>query len=207
MGNQKYINKNSHKMSEEKKQLNIIFVIGGPGSGKGTLCQSLSKKHKFAHYSAGDLLRAEAASGSERGKMIAEIQKEGKLVPSEITVELIKKAIDNDKDAVGFLIDGFPRNIEQAEIFEKGIAMAQAIVNLEADETAMTERILARAATSGRSDDNVEALKKRFATHRESCEPVIAYYEKVGRVKTINANGTVEEVYTQAMTLLELKDN
>jgi len=85
--------------------------------------------------------------------------------------------------------------------------MAQAIVNLEADETAMTERILARAATSGRSDDNVEALKKRFATHRESCEPVIAYYEKVGRVKTINANGTVEEVYTQALTLLELKDN
>jgi UMP-CMP kinase len=136
--------------------------------------------------------------------------------------------IDNDKDATGFLIDGFPRNIEQAEIFEKGIAMAKAIINLEgtfcfvkknkrtivaqrcgvtiADEEAMTKRILARAATSGRSDDNVDALRKRFATHREQCEPVIAYYAKVGRVKTIDANGTVAEVYAQAITQLALND-
>jgi adenylate kinase family enzyme len=145
---------------------NVIFVIGGPGAGKGTMCARLARECNYKHLSAGDLLRIEASSGSERGeessalhifwltfatkkkkkkkkgKEIAEIQRQGKLVPSEITVELLRKAIGSlfphccvllfnicrlapcveaNPDAPGFLIDGFPRNVTQSDMFENGV--------------------------------------------------------------------------------------
>lgn len=183
---------------------NIIFVIGGPGAGKGTVCAKLAEAHGYKHFSAGDLLRAEAKSGTDRGAEIAKLQAEGKLVPSEITVELLQKAVKGAAGAPGYLIDGFPRNVYQADLFETGFQRASAILNLDAAEDVMTARILSRAKTSGRSDDNLAALKKRFATHRENSGPVLAKYEAEGRVLSVDANGTVDEVLQRAETALQL---
>lgn len=98
-----------------------LTQTGGPGAGKGTQCSALAAKHGFAHYSAGDLLRAEVASGSETGNQIKDMLKNGEIVPSEVTIGLLKNAIETTDDCEVFLIDGFPRNIYQGEKFEEEV--------------------------------------------------------------------------------------
>lgn len=94
---------------------------GGPGAGKGTICERIVNKYNYCHLSAGDLLRNEVAKGNERGQMIQEIMTEGKLVPQEITIALLRDAMREHSDTVGFLIDGFPREISQGEQFEREV--------------------------------------------------------------------------------------
>jgi len=111
------LEKKDNGVMPEEKKLHVIFVLGGPGSGKGTQCERIVENFGFTHLSAGDLLRAEIKSGSENGTMIENMIKEGKIVPSEVTVKLLQKAMqesENDK----FLIDGFPRNEENRAAFE-----------------------------------------------------------------------------------------
>lgn len=96
---------------------------GGPGAGKGTICERIVNKYKYCHLSAGDLLRNEVAKGNERGQMIQEIMTEGKLVPQEITIALLRDAMREHSDTVGFLIDGFPREISQGEQFEREVRL------------------------------------------------------------------------------------
>jgi len=103
----------------------IIFFVGGPGAGKGTICARISKKYNYCHLSAGDLLREEVSKGSERGQMIQEIIKEGALVPQDITISLLRDAMREHKDVTGFLIDGFPREISQGEQFEQEVRIAE----------------------------------------------------------------------------------
>lgn len=125
--------------------VSVIFVLGGPGAGKGTQCSALAAKHGFAHYSAGDLLRAEVASGSETGNQIKDMLKNGEIVPSEVTIGLLKNAIETTPDCEVFLIDGFPRNIYQGEKFEEEVTACKGVVFLDADQAVMEERLLTRA--------------------------------------------------------------
>ena len=141
--------------------------MGGPGSGKGTQSLKLAKEYGFVHLSAGDLLREEKNSGSDTAAMINTYIKEGKIVPGEVTVGLMKKAIEkNGLDQKKYLIDGFPRNKENLEIWQRILGEdinVPFILFLEANEDAMIERIIERAKTSGRVDDNMDSLKNALA--------------------------------------------
>ena len=170
---------------------NVFFVLGGPGAGKGTQCSKLVADYGFVHLSAGDLLRAEIASGSEHGSMIQQIIDDGKIVPVAITCGLIKKAMqDNGWASSKFLVDGFPRNEDNRsgwhETMSESVDVAGVLHFACKDEAALTERIMERAQSSGRTDDNMETLQKRLHQYREEQLPVIAGFEAEGKVWTIN---------------------
>ncbi|XP_059598967.1 UMP-CMP kinase 3 isoform X2 [Vitis vinifera] len=176
-----------------EKKVKVVFVLGGPGSGKGTQCANIVKHFGYTHLSAGDLLRAEIKSGSENGNMIQSMIKEGKIVPSEVTIKLLQRAIledSNDK----FLIDGFPRNEENRAAFEAVTKIEpEFVLFFDCSEEEMERRILNR--NQGREDDNVETIRKRFKVFLESSLPVIEYYESKGKVRKIDAAQSIEEVF------------
>jgi len=165
------------------KKVTVVFVLGGPGSGKGTQCTNIVEHFGFTHLSAGDLLRAEIKSGSENGTMIDNMIKEGKIVPSEVTIKLLKEAMiksENDK----FLIDGFPRNEENRAAFENVTKISPAFVLFfDCAEEEMERRLLGR--NQGRVDDNIETIRKRFKVFVESSLPVIEYYSSKDKVKKV----------------------
>lgn len=179
----------------------IVFVLGGPGSGKGTQCSKIVDEFGYVHLSAGDLLREEVARGSEKGQLISEIMKDGRLVPQEITIQLLRDAMRYHKDCPGFLIDGFPREIQQGMQFEKEVVESDFLLFFECSEEVMEERLLKRSEISGRADDNIETIKKRFGTFVEKTLPVIDYYGEHNKVKKIDANRGVNEVFTDVRLL------
>jgi len=188
--------KDSLKAPEEKAK--VFFVLGGPGSGKGTQCERIIVDFGLKHLSVGDLLRAETNSGSELAQEIAGYMSQGQLVPSEVPVKLLKKAIDSAPKGTNFLIDGFPRNQENITEWNKLVGNAvelKKILFFECSFETMEKRILERAKTSGRSDDNLEALKKRFDTYQNETAPVVEEYSKVSMITKINAEQEIDQVY------------
>ncbi|KAJ3237094.1 hypothetical protein HDU81_009974 [Chytriomyces hyalinus] len=182
-------------MARGKAWQNIVFVLGGPGCGKGTQCARIAQEFKYNHLSAGDLLRAEVASGSPRAKELDAIMKEGKIVPMSVTLSLLKEAMENSGEANGFLIDGFPRQLDQAVAFEETIAQCKFVLMFDCPESVLEERLLKRGETSGRADDNLETIKKRFRTFVDTSMPVITHFEKLGRCVKISSVPHPEEVY------------
>ncbi|KAI6249790.1 Uridylate kinase [Erysiphe necator] len=189
----------------------VVFVLGGPGAGKGTQCARLVRDYKFIHLSAGDLLRAEQdREGSEFGDLIKTYIKEGNIVPMEVTIKLLQKAMI---DAVSkcsdgnakFLIDGFPRKMDQALRFEEEICQARIVLFLDCSEEEMQTRVLKRGETSGRTDDNPESIAKRFKTFIETSMPVIDYFKAQNKVVTIDARKSPEDVYKDIQEKLREK--
>lgn len=186
------------------KDAKVVFVIGGPGSGKGTQCEKIVEKYGFCHLSSGDLLRAEVASGSERGKKLTAIMEKGELVPLDTVLELLKEAMQAKAgSSKGFLIDGYPRELEQGTRFEKEVAPAQFVLCFDVEDDTMTKRLLGRAATSGRVDDNEETIKKRLETFHNITQPVIDHYEKENKVRKIKAEGDVDEVFADVVKVFD----
>ncbi|XP_038905437.1 UMP-CMP kinase 3 isoform X1 [Benincasa hispida] len=176
-----------------EKKPTVVFVLGGPGSGKGTQCSNIVEHFGYTHLSAGDLLRAEIKSGSENGTMIQNMIKEGKIVPSEVTIKLLQRAIEESGNE-NFLIDGFPRNEENRAAFEVVTGIEPSVVLFfDCPEEVMEKRLLRR--NEGRVDDNIETIRKRFRVFLESSIPVIQYYESKGKVRKIDAARPVEEVF------------
>ncbi|KAF0305080.1 Adenylate kinase isoenzyme 1 [Amphibalanus amphitrite] len=148
-----------------KSNLPVIFVLGGPGSGKGTQCEKLVAKYGFTHLSSGDLLRAEVESGSDLGKQIKDTMEAGDLVPLETVLRLLREAmITSLETSKGFLIDGYPREVEQAVKFEEQVCPCTLVIYFELSDEVMTQRLMKRGETSGRVDDNEETIKKRLQT-------------------------------------------
>lgn len=152
--------------------------------------------------SAGDLLRAEQdREGSEYGQMIKDYIKNGEIVPMEVTVKLLENAMRDklsEKKSEGkgrFLIDGFPRKMDQAVFFEDSVCLSKCTLFLDCPEDVMNERLLNRGKTSGRSDDNEESIKKRFKTFVETSMPVVDYFESLGKVVKVSAAGDEGQVY------------
>lgn len=188
-------------------EVNVLFVLGGPGSGKGTQCANLVRDYGFVHLSAGDLLRAEQDKpGSEYGDLIRHYIKEGLIVPQEVTIGLLQNAIGEAyaKGARNFLVDGFPRKMDQALSFQNKVARGKAVVYFECPEEVMLKRLLQRGKTSGRADDNVESIRKRFTTFVETSMPVVDYFEDQGRVIKVACSDPVDVVY--ANVVAQLKD-
>ncbi|XP_078721408.1 adenylate kinase isoenzyme 5-like isoform X2 [Lampetra fluviatilis] len=191
-------------MAEKLKNTKIVFVVGGPGSGKGTQCEKIVAKYGYTHLSTGDLLRAEVTSGSERGKHLSDIMQRGELVPLDTVLDMLRDAmIANADKSKGFLIDGYPREVKQGEEFEKKIAQPALLLYVDAGSETMVKRLLKRGETSGRVDDNEETIRKRLGTYYSATEPVIALYEKRGIVRKINAEGSPDEVFAQVCKALD----
>ncbi|XP_043386600.1 adenylate kinase isoenzyme 1 isoform X1 [Chelonia mydas] len=193
------------RMAAEKlKNSKIIFVVGGPGSGKGTQCEKIVQKYGYTHLSTGDLLRAEVNSGSERGKKLSAIMEKGELVPLDTVLDMLRDAMVAKADvSKGFLIDGYPREVKQGVEFEKKIAPPTLLLYVDAGKDTMVKRLLKRGETSGRVDDNEETIKKRLDTYYKATEPVIAFYEKRGIIRKLNAEGSVDDVFIQVCTHLD----
>lgn len=186
-------NKNSGEVSSNQSK--VVYVLGGPGSGKSTQCSKIAKHLGFRHLSAGDLLEAEAESGSNDGKMIREYKKEGKLVPSEIIVKLLQKAMQESQNK-NFVIDGFPRNEENLSAAENILKIEpDAVLVFDCSEEEMTRRILNR--NQGRVDDKIDTIKKRLNVYSESTLPVINYYSSKGKVREIDAGRPIDEVFDE----------
>ncbi|ENN77885.1 hypothetical protein D910_05855 [Dendroctonus ponderosae] len=183
---------------------NVVFVLGGPGAGKGTQCQKIVEHFGYVHLSAGDLLREERNKpGSQYGELIETYIKEGKIVPVEITCSLLERAIE-ESGKKNFLVDGFPRNQNNLDGWNKVMAdkvNLQFVLFFDCPLEICTARILKRGATSGRVDDNIESLKKRFNTYSTETKPIIEHYAKQNLVKTIDATRPAEEVYKEVESL------
>ncbi|KAJ2523188.1 bifunctional uridylate/adenylate kinase [Coemansia sp. RSA 1939] len=174
----------------------IIFVLGAPGSGKGTNSARLVDDLGFVHLSAGDLLRAEQMrEGSQYGRKIAHYIREGLIVPHTVTIRLLQNAIMDHPDKQLFLVDGFPRNVEQAREFEKTVCEPRLVLFFDCPEDVLVARLMERGKTSGRADDNKESIKKRFLTYLFATSPVILDYAKKGKLIRIGSNRPVDEVY------------
>ncbi|GAD96036.1 uridylate kinase Ura6 [Paecilomyces variotii No. 5] len=205
-------------------QVDVVFVLGGPGAGKGTQSENLVRDYGFTHLSAGDLLRAEQVrEGSQYGDLIRNYIKEGKIVPMEITVALLSNAMSDTlakrSDSASaatttttkqpprprFLIDGFPRKLDQAVFFEETVAPSKFTLFLSCPEDVLETRLLKRGETSGRDDDNIESIKKRFRTFVETSMPVVDEFRKQGRVVAVEAVGTKEDVYARIQQGIEAK--
>jgi len=194
----------------DSSKITVVFVLGGPGAGKGTQCQKLVEEFGFCHLSAGDLLRAEQnREGSQYGAMIKQYIKDGQIVPMEVTVKLLENAMiatlgegrpgDGWTDGKGrFLIDGFPRKMDQALKFDEDVCLSSLVLFYTTTEEVMLERLLKRAETSGREDDNEESIKKRFRVYKDTTMPVVEHYEKLHKVAEIDSSPGVEEVYQKS---------
>ncbi|KAI8928546.1 adenylate kinase-domain-containing protein [Entophlyctis helioformis] len=173
----------------------VVFVLGGPGAGKGTQCAKLVNEFGFVHLSAGDLLREERSrEGSPFGELINTYIKEGKIVPMEVTIALLHAAM-KQSGAKRFLVDGFPRQMDQALKFEELICESKFVLYFECPEEEMLRRLLKRGETSGRVDDNIESIRKRFQTFRDTSYPVIEHYAKLGKVKQVSCLKPIDKVY------------
>lgn len=193
----------------DPKKVTVVYILGGPGSGKGTQSAHLVQDYGFTHLSAGDLLREEQnREGSKYGQLIKDYIKDGLIVPMEVTVKLLENAMHAklDKDGKGrFLIDGFPRKMDQAMYFEQAVCVSTCTLFLDCPEDVMRKRLLNRGKTSGRADDNEESIVKRFRTFVETSMPVVDHFSEEGRVVKANADGDEGQVYEEVVKGLSEK--
>jgi UMP-CMP kinase len=186
-------------VASEECEFQVVFVLGGPGSGKGTQCARIVNSFGYAHLSAGDLLRAERKRGGELSDMINTYIKEGKIVPAEVTIGLLLKAMEESTGATKqFLIDGFPRDPANYEGWETVVgkrASVEFVLFFDCPEEVLESRLLKRGETSGRSDDNMESIRKRFATFRDESVPVAERFELAGKLRRISSAPPPDEVW------------
>jgi len=178
-------------------KVTVVYVLGGPGAGKGTQCARLVQRYGCVHLSAGDLLRAEQdRPGSEHGKLIRHCIVEGQVVPMEVTLKLLENAMKEavSKGTTFFLIDGFPRKMDQAVEFDRVVCPASLALLLICPEDVLLSRLLERGKTSGRADDNEASIRKRFRTFIETSMPVIDYYRSKDKVLEVDSSRSIDAV-------------
>lgn len=172
-----------------------------PGAGKGTQAVLLSEKLGIPHISTGDLFRANIGEGTELGLEAKSYMDAGNLVPTEITNRMVDARLDDADAQNGFLLDGFPRSVEQADALKEMLAKRgvklDAVIEFQVDEDTVVERMLAR----GRADDTEDVIRNRMSVYRRETEPLIDYYKDI--LLPINAVGTVEEIHDRTMAALQ----
>jgi adenylate kinase len=184
-----------------------ILLLGPQGSGKGTQAQRISASYGLPHIATGDMLRQAIASGTELGKRVQPIYDAGRLVPDDLMIELIRERLDADDVQDGFILDGFPRTMAQAEALDRMLReigrSLTIVLQLEVPEDVCVERLLKRAAQENRTDDTPEAIRERLDLYRRETEPLVEYYRAQGNLVPIHGDRPVDEVFKEIQEALE----
>lgn len=184
-----------------------IVIFGGPGSGKGTQSEKLIERYGLTHISTGEVLRNEIARGSELGKIADSYISKGNLIPDDLMVSILAAEVDRlAPSSKGFIFDGFPRTIAQADALAKMLAKrgekVNAVIGLEVPDAVLTERLLERGKSSGRADDNAETIGKRLEIYHNTTSPLRDYYIARGEYKAIHGLGSVDEIFDRIASSL-----
>ena len=179
-----------------------LVLFGKPGAGKGTQATFLKDKYNLVHISTGDIFRYNIKNQTKLGKLAQSYMDKGDLVPDEVTIQMLQEEVEKNPNAEGFIFDGFPRTIAQAEALDafltsKGMRIHGTLA-LEADDEVLIKRLLERGKVSGRTDDqDEEKIRNRFTEYNEKTAPLIAFYQAQGKYHPINGIGTIEEITTR----------
>ncbi|QNE38431.1 adenylate kinase [Hymenobacter sp. NBH84] len=187
--------------------LNLV-LFGPPGAGKGTQSQKLIAHYNLVHLSTGDLLRAQIAQGTVLGLQAKKLMDEGLLVPDEVVIGMIDSALKENVQSDGFIFDGFPRTVPQAESLDALLAQhntnVSCMVALEVDEQELVKRLLERGKTSGRPDDqNEEKIRKRVQVYNTETAQVAGYYASQHKFHALNGIGAIEDIFQQICTVVD----
>ncbi len=176
-----------------------LILFGPPGSGKGTQAKRLAERFNLLHISTGDLFRYELGNNTPLGQEARKYMERGELVPDEITIGMLRNKLEEHPEVAGYIFDGFPRTIPQAEALDKLLASKgqeiTALIALDVPDEEIIRRILLRGKESGRADDQSEEIvRNRISNYREQTVPVYEYYAASGKSRTINGMGEIEEI-------------
>ncbi|NNE58680.1 MAG: adenylate kinase [Hellea sp.] len=188
-----------------------LVLFGPPAAGKGTQAKKLVADRRLIQLSTGDMLRAARAAGSDLGKKVAKIMDEGKLVSDEIVIALIEEQLDSNPDAAGFIFDGFPRTVAQAEALDAALAsrgtQVDSVIRLCVEDESIVSRISKRFESEGRTDDNPETFKKRLAAYHENTAPLLPYYSAQGKLTEVNGMADIDKVAQSIARVLDTNGN
>lgn len=186
-----------------------LVIFGPPGAGKGTQSEKIIEKYKLAHCSTGDMFRMHIKEQTELGKRVKDILDSGQLVPDSITIEMLEDKVQSSQDATGFIYDGFPRTVPQAEALDaflegKGQKI-DLVLQLDVTEEEIKHRIAERQKVSGRADDDAEKLIKRIDEYFTKTIHVLPYYQNQGKVVKINGIGAIDEIFGNISAAIDAK--
>jgi adenylate kinase len=176
-----------------------IVLFGKPGAGKGTQAEFLKEKYNLVHLSTGDIFRYNIKNDTELGQLAKTFMDKGNLVPDEVTIKMLQSEVEKNSGVAGFLFDGFPRTISQAEALDAFLITKNEIITatiaLEADDEILVQRILERGKTSGRTDDqDVEKIRQRYQEYNEKTAPLMDYYQKQNKFYPVDGIGSIMEI-------------
>ena len=188
-----------------------IILFGPPAAGKGTQAKTLVSERGLIQLSTGDMLRAARASGTELGKKVAGIMDSGQLVSDEIVIALIEEQLDSNPNAAGFIFDGFPRTVPQAQALDATLKnrdqKVDSVIRLCVEDESIISRITKRFEEQGRTDDNPETFKKRLAAYHENTAPLLPYYSAQGKLTEVDGMAAIETVSASVAEVLDKNGN
>ena len=181
-----------------------MLLLGAPGAGKGSQAAMVCRALGIPHISTGVMLRDQVQRGTDLGEQARVIMEAGELVPDEIVIAMVAERLAEADAACGFLLDGFPRTLPQAEALDRVLAdrHLEVVIDLDVVEEEVVQRLLGRAVKEGRADDNEETIRTRMAVYREQTEPLIAYYGAKGIVRKVDGMGSIEEIFSRVVHAL-----
>ncbi|WP_164108180.1 MULTISPECIES: adenylate kinase [Sphingobacterium] len=186
--------------------LNLV-LFGPPGAGKGTQSEKLISKYNLVHISTGDLFRAHIKNQTDLGKQVSQIIADGNLVPDSITIAMLEEEIKKNPEAKGFIFDGFPRTVAQAEALDQFLvdndSAISGVIALDVNEEELTQRIAKRQEISGRADDAADKLKKRIEEYFGKTIHVLPYYEAQNKLSKVNGIGDIDTIFTELSHVID----
>lgn len=186
--------------------LNFV-LFGPPGAGKGTQSEKLIEKYQLVHISTGDLFRAHIKNQSALGQRVSALIAEGQLVPDEITIAMLEEEVDKNPQAKGFIFDGFPRTVPQAQALDaflesKGTSIT-GVIALDVDQEELTKRIAQRQLETGRVDDQADKLQKRIEEYFSKTIHVLPYYEAQNKLSKVNGIGKIDDIFANLCAVID----
>lgn len=186
--------------------LNLV-LFGPPGAGKGTQSEKLISKYNLVHISTGDIFRAHIKNQTDLGKQVSQIIADGNLVPDSITIAMLEEEIKRNPEAKGFIFDGFPRTVAQAEALDQFLTdngtVISGVIALDVNEDELTQRIAKRQEISGRADDAADKLKKRIEEYFGKTIHVLPYYEGQNKLSKVNGIGDIDTIFTELSKVID----
>jgi adenylate kinase len=185
-----------------------LILFGPPGCGKGTQAEKLVAHYNLYHISTGDMFRSEIQGKTELGLLAKSYTDRGELVPDEVTINMLKKRVEDNPNVEGFIFDGFPRTVAQAQALDAMLAEKEdditALTMLVVEDEELVVRLQKRAISSGRADDaDVEIIKNRIQIYKDSTLPVATYYQAKGKIQKIDGIGSIEEITQRLITAID----